>query len=224
MNISGVGRQPVAGRVAALRLDREGQARLLRLATAFSRACNFVVAIARQHGCFSRVALHHLAYRPLREAQPELGAQMACNAIHAVCRACIAVYLHPDYPWNPRLPEPAPLPHIAFSARAPVYFDQHTLSLRGTRASLYTLEGRLHCELQLSAGLQQRLGAERLVQTLLMATDQGFVLEFCFEANVPARPRNRPRPAASEGAALARHLQIVLPPERPPATALGPAA
>lgn len=224
MNTPGAGRLPMEARAAALLLDHEGQARLRRLGAAFSRACNFVVPIARQHRCWSRVALHHLAYRPLREAQPELGAQMACNAIHAVCRACFAVYLHPDYPWNPRLPQPTPLPHIAFSTRAPVHFDQHTLSLRGTRASLYTLEGRLHCELQLGAALQQRLGAERLVETLLLATDQGFALDFCFEADVPARPRNRPRPAASEGAALARHLQIVLPNGRVPAAPAGPAA
>jgi hypothetical protein len=42
-----------------------------------------------------------------------------------------------------------PLPLLQFADSCPVYFDRHTLSIKGTKLSLFTLDGRMHFELTL---------------------------------------------------------------------------
>lgn len=199
-----------------LRLSAPDQARLRRLQEAFSRGCNFLAPIARAHRCWSRVALHHLGYKALREAHPELGAQMTCNAVYAVCRACLAIYMNPAQPWCPKARQPLPLPDIVFSTRAPVYFDRHTLAIRKRAASIFTLEGRLHCALETDDALLARLQAEHVVQTLLMSGDDGFSLDFQFDGGTPARPRNGPRALVPSESTLALQLQIDPPPALAP--------
>lgn len=191
-----------------LGLSSSGAARLVRLQEAFNRGCNFLAPIARAHRCWSRVALHHLGYKALREAQPELGAQMTCNAVYAVCRACLAIYQDPAQPWGPKARQPVALPAIVFSQRAPVFFDRHTLTLKQQQASIYTLEGRLHCPLPTSDADWSRLQAEHVVQTALLYGEQGFALEFQFETGLPVRARNRPRTLVLSEAALTPHLHV----------------
>jgi predicted transposase len=47
----------------------------------FSDACNEIVKTSIENRCWNNVALHHLAYYPMREKFTVLGSQMTCNAI-----------------------------------------------------------------------------------------------------------------------------------------------
>jgi hypothetical protein len=42
-----------------------------------------------------------------------------------------------------------PLPLLQFANSCPVYFDRHTLSIKGSNLSLFTLDGSMHFELTL---------------------------------------------------------------------------
>lgn len=174
--------------------DRE---RLVRLQEAFASACNEVAALAQQTRCWNRVALHHMAYRELRSRHPGLGSQMACNVIHAVSRACRAVYQGRGSPYSLQALGAAPLPRVQFDREAPVYFDRHTLSIRNRQASLFTLDGRIRFEIALAPGDETRLAAERLVEILLHRRQGEYVLDFFLAAAAPgqALPKEEVLPA-----------------------------
>lgn len=161
-------------------------ASLATLQAAFADACNFLAPIVREHQCWNRVALHHLAYRQMREHFPDLGAQMACNAIYSVCRFARLVYQHPKSPWHVQRLAWRPLPRLRFSKEAPVFFDRHTLSMRDGRLSLFTLDGRLHFSLDLSEQLQQRFCSDKLKEIVLVREAEGFALRFLFGDRVPS--------------------------------------
>lgn len=101
------------------------------LQSEFAKACNLIVPFARDNRCWNRVALHHLAYYPVREAT-ELGSQMVCNAVKAVADAYKVLKLsrHDD------------VPVISFRETGSVHFDARTYRLTDDAVSLYTLEGR----------------------------------------------------------------------------------
>jgi hypothetical protein len=123
--------------------------RLLALQSAFAEVCNALAPEVQKSKVWNRVALHHLHYRNLREKFPALGSQMICNAIYAVSRASRLVFQTPGSPFNlTKLGEKA-LPLLQFADSCPVYFDRHTLSIKGTKLSLFTLDGRMHFELTL---------------------------------------------------------------------------
>lgn len=153
--------------------------RLLALQTEFAKACNFVAPIARQNRCWNRVTLHHLSYRALRDHFPELGAQMACNAIYAVCRAYRLLYQLPQSPWVGSGPEVA-LPLICFADTAPVYFDRHTLTVKPGSLSLFTMEGRLRFQLALDDQLTQHFSELRLREVVLLNQGEHYRLQFSF--------------------------------------------
>ena len=67
--------------VLRLKTDSEQLACLERLQAAFAEVCTAIGPIVQVTRCWNRVALHHLAYRKLREQFPALGSQMVCNAI-----------------------------------------------------------------------------------------------------------------------------------------------
>jgi hypothetical protein len=150
-----------------LTCNDEQHARLQALQHEFAQACNRVSDIARTHRCWNRVALHHLAYRMLREQFPNLGSQMACNAIYSVCRACRWAYQHPQSPLKAAADAGQPLAPIVFLNTAPVYFDRHTLSLSDGQLSMYTLDGRMHFQLSISEPDQQRFLNEKLKEVAL---------------------------------------------------------
>lgn len=146
----------------------------------FSEACNHLAPIVRNNRCWNRVALHHLAYRELRQRFPQLGSQMACNAIYSVCRAARTVYQHPKSPWNVSKNPAAPLPLLRFLPRSPVYFDRHTLSLKQDQLSMFTLDGRMRFQLDISEEIHRRFRNERLREIALTGDGQSFVLRFRF--------------------------------------------
>lgn len=163
-----------------LRPDAAQFASLERLQALFAEACSALGPVVRETRCWNRVALHHLAYRSLREQFPALGSQMICNAIYSVSRSARAVFQNPASPWSlERRPE-QPLPLLRFAPTAPVYFDRHTLSLRQGKLSLYTLDGRLRFDVGLRPADEKRFREEKLREVVLSRDAQGFFLVFSF--------------------------------------------
>lgn len=153
--------------------------RMLALQTEFCKACNFISPIASQNRCWNRVALHHLTYRSLRDQFPDLGAQMACNAIYAVCRAYRLLYQLSSAPWSSG-DVAAPRPLIRFAESAPVFFDRHTLAVKPGQLSLFSMEGRLRFQLALDEAFTQHFAKLRLREVVLLNRDGQYVLQFSF--------------------------------------------
>ena len=124
--------------------------RLLALQTAFAQVCNTLAPEVQKNRIWNRVTLHHLHYRALREKFPALGSQMVCNAIYAVSKTARLIFQTPASPFSLAKLGTNPLPLLQFANICPVYFDWHTLSIKGTKLSLFTLDGRMHFELTLA--------------------------------------------------------------------------
>lgn len=188
-----------------LNTSAEQVARLVALQAAFAQVCNALAPIVQKTRCWNRVALHHLAYHGLREQFPQMGSQMVCNAIYSVSRMCRIVLQHPASPWNiARLGE-RPLPLLQFQPSAPVYFDRHTLSLKAGRLSMYTLDGRMHFDLNLQPADEARFHNEKLREIVLGSTPQGFRLSFNFS---PSPDADAEVPTAGISAELPEYLLV----------------
>lgn len=165
-----------------LKTDSEQRQRLLALQQVFAEACNRLVSTVRANRCWNRVALHHMTYKSLREQFPALGSQMVCNVIYSVCRASRLVYQHQDSPFNLARLGGKPLPLLRFADNCPVYFDRHTLSLKGSVLSLFTLHGRTRFELALQPGASDALQTCKLREVVLSRRADGeFELSFWLE-------------------------------------------
>ena len=132
-----------------LNTSPEQFARLEALQIEFTKVCNVLAPEVKRSRIWNRVALHHMHYRTLREQFPSLGSQMICNAIYAVSRASRLVFQSPQSPFNLAKLGAKPLPLLHFNNSCPVYFDWHTLSIKSSKLSLFTLDGRMHFELTL---------------------------------------------------------------------------
>ena len=184
--------------------------RLEALQAAFARVCNALAPLVQSTRVWNRVALHHMAYKQLREQFPQMGSQMVCNAIYSVSRTSRLVFQHPASPFHlDRLGE-RPLPLLRFTDRSPVYFDRHTLSLKGRLLSMFTLDGRMRFEVQLGARDEARFHTHKLREIVLMRGVRHYELTFIFAAEEAesARPdTDAPEPdALAEGMAAAPHL------------------
>ncbi|MDO8278103.1 MAG: hypothetical protein Q7T63_08260 [Burkholderiaceae bacterium] len=154
---------------------------LQALQQAFAQTCNALAPIVQQTRCWNRVALHHLAYKQLREKFPHMGSQMVCNAIYSVSRTCRLVYQHPQSPFNVARLGDKPLPLLRFTETCPVYFDRHTLSVKDQWLSMYTLEGRIRFHLALRPEDEKRFHEKKLREIVLSRDEQGqFGLSFWF--------------------------------------------
>ena len=132
-----------------LNTNPEQFARLEALQIEFAKVCNVLAPEVKRSRIWNRVAMHHMHYRSLREQFPSLGSQMICNAIYAVSRASRLVFQSPQSPFNLAKLGAKPLPLLHFNNSCPVYFDRHTLSIKSSKLSLFTLDGRMHFELTL---------------------------------------------------------------------------
>ena len=112
-------------------VSEEQSERLHYLAEKYAWVCNIVARIAADNRCWNRVALHHLAYHPARETT-DLGSQMCCNAIKAVCQAYKAIKPKKD----------KPVQAIDFKGSS-THFDKRTYSTKNGELSLYTVQGRI---------------------------------------------------------------------------------
>lgn len=163
-----------------LQAGPEQVARLVALQALFVQACNSLTPLVRETHCWNRIGLHHMTYRQLRERFPQLGSQMACNAIYSVSRACRMVYQSPSSPWLVTRQPDKPLPLVAFDKGSPVFFDRHTLSLRDGAISMFTLDGRIRFEINLSAEQRAHFLNDRLREVLLQQSAGAFHLAFVF--------------------------------------------
>ena len=153
--------------------------RLCVLQAEFARVCNALAPMVRDTRCWNRVALHHMAYKGLREQFPAMGSQMVCNASYSVSRSSRLVYQHPTSPFNLARWGDKPLPLLRFLEVSPVYFDRHTLSVKDGRLSMYTLDGRMRFHLALGAEDEAAFHGSKLREIVL--TREGgntFVLSF----------------------------------------------
>lgn len=153
--------------------------RLCVLQAEFARVCNALAPMVRDTRCWNRVALHHMAYKGLREQFPAMGSQMVCNAIYSVSRSSRLVYQHPTSHFNLARWGDKPLPLLRFLEVSPVYFDRHTLSVKDGRLSMYTLDGRMRFHLALGAEDEAAFHGSKLREIVL--TREGgntFVLSF----------------------------------------------
>lgn len=153
--------------------------RLCVLQAEFARVCNALAPMVRDTRCWNRVALHHMAYKGLREQFPAMGSQMVCNAIYSVSRSSRLVYQHPTSPFNLARWGDKPLPLLRFLEVSPVYFDRHTLSVKDGRLSMYTLDGRMRFHLALGTEDEAAFHGSKLREVVL--TREGgdaFVLSF----------------------------------------------
>lgn len=128
--------------------DEAQRRRLVALQEAFAGVCNALAPIVQRTKCWNRVALHHMAYRAMREQFPDMGSQMVCNAIYSVSRASRHVYQHPDSAFNIAKAGDRPLALLQFEHDCPVFFDRHTLSIKPGKISMYTLDGRMRFDLE----------------------------------------------------------------------------
>jgi hypothetical protein len=158
----------------------EQSARLIALQTAFAEVCNALVPMVRESRVWNRVALHHMAYRGLRERFPALGSQMVCNAIYSVSRSCRLVFQTPGSPFHLSKIGDRPLPLMRFLETSPVYFDRHTLSLKAGQVSMYTLDGRMRFELALQAADAEAFHHRKLYEIILQREPVGHFLSFRF--------------------------------------------
>lgn len=159
----------------------EQAGRLVALQAAFAEVCNALAPLVQRSRVWNRVALHHMAYKPLREQFPAMGSQMVCNAIYSVSRHCRAVFQHAQSPFNLARLADKPLPLLRFTDTCPVYFDRHTLSLKDGQLSLYTLDGRARFKLDLRPEDEANFHNLKLREIVLSRVPDGrFSLQFSF--------------------------------------------
>lgn len=170
--------------IVRLTLKPDQLIRLQALQANFVEICNAISPVVQAARCWNRVVLHHMVYHKMREQFPNTGSQMVCNAIYSVCRAARTILQHPQSPWNINLNPDVRLPNILFLPQSPVFFDRHTLNLKGKQLSMYTLDGRIRFDLSLSAQEQAMFHEEKLKEVLLLSDANGFSLHFYFGAEV----------------------------------------
>ena len=156
-------------------------AKLLELQATFAKACNALAPMVQKTRVWNRVALHHMAYKPLREQFPQIGSQMVCNAIYSVSRHSRLLFQHPQSPFFLARLGDKPLPLLRFSDSCPVYFDRHTLSLKDGQLSMYTLDGRMRFQLSLKPEDEANFHQKKLREIVLSrGAGGGFELQFAF--------------------------------------------
>ena len=164
-----------------LNASQDQAQRLQSLQTGFAHVCIALSPLVQKTRVWNRVALHHLAYRQLRDQFPEMGSQMICNAIYSVSRTCRAVFQSPGSPFNVARMGDKPLPLLRFSESCPVYFDRHTLSLKAGQLSMFTLDGRMRFQLALRAEDEQSFHDRKLREIVLLRRSDGvYELSFLF--------------------------------------------
>lgn len=186
--------------------------RLEALQAGFARVCNALAPLVQSTRVWNRVALHHMAYKQLREQFPQMGSQMVCNAIYSVSRTSRLIFQHPASPLNIERLGDRPLPLLRFTDHSPVYFDRHTLSLKGRVLSMFTLDGRMRFEVQLDPSDEASFHARKLREIVLMRGTHHYELTFLFAAE-DAAPENG---GDAQGREPADASQDVVVPHLPP--------
>ena len=190
-----------------LNTSPEQAQRLQALQSGFAQVCNALAPLVQQTRVWNRVALHHLAYRQLREQFPEMGSQMVCNAIYSVSRTSRLVFQHPGSPFSLARLGDKPLPLLRFADSCPVYFDRHTLSLKAGQLSMFTLDGRMRFQLALAAQDEANFHAHKLREIVLSRRPDG-VYELSFLLADPDAPGVHVIPAPGEDAEIPEYVMV----------------
>jgi hypothetical protein len=164
-----------------LTTSEEQYARLEALQSAFAEVCNALGLVVQRTRVWNRVALHHMAYKELRERFPALGSQMVCNAIYSVSRACRLVFQTPESPLHLSKLGTRTLPLLMFTRDCPVFFDRHTLSLKSGQVSMFTLDGRMRFQLSLRPEDEYTFHTCKVLEIVLQRRTGCFELSFVFE-------------------------------------------
>lgn len=156
-------------------------AKLRALQAMFAQTCNALAPLVQRTRIWNRVALHHMAYKSLREQFPQMGSQMVCNAIYSVSRHSRLVFQNPASPFNIARLGDKPLPRLQFDETCPVYFDRHTLSIKDGQLSMYTLDGRMRFQVALRPDDEASFHTKKLREVVLSRGKAGqFELQFLF--------------------------------------------
>ena len=131
-------------------MDNEAFEKLQRTQALFRRACNLLVDIIREDTekklrLWQRYNLHHAGYYRVREAVPELGAQLVCNAVRAVSAAYKTLLSNNSkYAKDKKLE----LPKIVFK-NVGIHLDARTLTFSKDRttATVFTSQKRVSVRL-----------------------------------------------------------------------------
>ena len=185
----------------------EQVARLQALQSGFAQVCNALAPVVQQTRVWNRVALHHLAYRQLRDQFPEMGSQMVCNAIYSVSRTSRLVFQHPGSPFHLTRLGDKPLPLLRFADSCPVYFDRHTLSLKAGQLSMFTLDGRMRFQLALGAQDEAVFHAGKLREIVLSRRVDG-VYELAFFLTDPGELGASPVPVVGTDAEIPEYVMV----------------
>ncbi len=163
-----------------LAVNAEQSLRLLDLQKTFALACDETAKFVIQSRSWHRVTLHHLAYKSIREQFPSLGSQMVCNAIHTVSRACKEIFQDPQSRWADYAKTGKQFPQLKFSESLPVFFDKHTLAFKKNALSIYTLDGRMHIQINLSEEIEKKIRNEKIKELSMVRLNGTFFLRFVF--------------------------------------------
>ena len=163
-----------------LLVSHEQAIKLLDLQKTFALACDEAALFVARSRSWHRVTLHHLAYKSMREKFPLLGSQMVCNAIHTVSKASKEIFQDPESRWTAVAKAGKPLPILKFANTTPVFFDKHTLTLKKNALSIFTLDGRMHIQINLSETIETKLRNEKLKELSLLRQKNMFYLRFVF--------------------------------------------
>ena len=115
--------------------------------------------VVQQTRVGNRVALHHLAYRQLREQFRDGFADGVQCHLFGFAHLPSGVPA-PSQPLQFGALGDKPLPLLRFADSCPVYFDRHTLSLKAGQLSMFTLDGRIRFQLALGAQDEAAFHAE----------------------------------------------------------------
>lgn len=184
-----------------LNVSADEAAKLRQLQAVFAKACNALAPVVQKTRVWNRVALHHMAYKPLRAQFPQMGSQMVCNAIYSVSRHSRMLFQSPSSPFALGKLGDKPLPLLKFTDRAPVYFDRHTLSIKEGKLSMFTLDGRLRFQVGLKPEDESRFQEKKLREVVLSragAERDAFELAFVFAEKDDEEPHAAPGGAGGE--------------------------
>jgi putative transposase len=161
-----------------LAVDATQKAALLETQLLFAEGCNAVAAFAQANRCWNSYALHHLSYYSVRQALPELGSQMVCNARRKVCGS---------YKSKARkLKKGQEVPLINFKKKSSVRYCARTYSMKGHSLSLFTVRGRIKCRYKFGLHQEQYLAQGKIKEAELIRKGKRWFFNLVLDIpNVP---------------------------------------
>ena len=166
-------------------LTNEKYDQLKNLQRVFNEACNDVFDVVQVSKSWGRVGLHHAVYADLRRKYVLLGSQMTCNVIYTVSRTCRLIFRDPKSPFFISKVDfkSGSFPKMRFSGDCPVFFDKHTVSLKNSHLSMYTLDGRIRFKVDLDKKQEMRFHRHTIKESALILKNNQYSLVFDFEGN-----------------------------------------